>query len=199
MKLIFGVIFILISSGISAQDWTLEALGSQMYQYTSLEEALAAPRDSVYSLKLKGRLREIPPEVFTEFPNLQWLDLSKNRLVDIPPNIGLLKNLKKLILFKNKIETLPPQIGELENLQELIINQNELLSLPEEIGNLKKLRYLDMWSNNITRLPSSIAELYALEEVDLRVIVMTQSEQEDIKILLPNAEVKMDNHCNCGN
>ena len=189
----------LVSSGVFAQNWTLEALESQIYQYTSLEEALAAPRDSVYSLKLKNRLREVPPEVFTAFPNLQWLDLSKNRLVEISPNIGLLKNLKKLILFKNKIETLPAEIGELENLQELIINQNELVSLPMEIGNLKKLRYLDMWSNNITRLPGSVAELYALEEVDLRVIVMTQSEQEDIKILLPNTEVKMDNHCNCGN
>jgi Leucine-rich repeat (LRR) protein len=81
----------------------------------------------------------------------------------------------------------------------LIINQNELLSLPDEIGNLKKLRYLDMWSNNITRLPGSMAEMYALEEVDLRVIVMTQSEQEDINILLPNTKVHMDQHCNCGN
>jgi len=199
MRFTLGVVLMLISSGVFAQNWTLEALESQIYQYTSLEEALAAPRDSVYSLKLKNRLREVPPEVFTAFPNLQWLDLSKNRLVEISPNIGLLKNLKKLILFKNKIETLPAEIGELENLQELIINQNELVSLPMEIGNLKKLRYLDMWSNNITRLPGSIAELYALEEVDLRVIVMTQSEQEDIKILLPNTEVKMDNHCNCGN
>ncbi|MCF8463548.1 MAG: leucine-rich repeat domain-containing protein [Flavobacteriales bacterium] len=199
MRFVFGVIFMLISSVSYAQNWTLDALENQIYQYTSLEEALAAPRDSVYSLKLKNRLREVPPEVFTAFPNLQWLDLSKNRLVDIPSNIGLLKNLKKLILYKNKIESLPPQIGELENLQELIINQNELVTLPEEIGNLKKLRYLDMWSNNITRLPGSMAEMYALEEVDLRVIVMTQSEQEDIKILLPNAEVKMDNHCNCGN
>lgn len=199
MRLFFGFIFILIGPAISAQNWTLDALESQIHQYTSMEEALAAPRDSVYNLKLSGRLKEVPPEVFTAFPNLQWLDLSKNRLVAIPANIGLLKNLKKLILFKNKIEVLPPEIGKLENLQELIINQNELETLPEEIGNLKKLRYLDMWSNNISRLPGSMAEMHALEEVDLRVIVMTQSEQEDIKNLLPNTEVKMDNHCNCGN
>ncbi len=199
MRFVFGVIFTILSTGIHAQNWTLEALESEIYQYTSLEEALAAPRDSVYSLKLKKRLKQVPVEVFTAFPNLQLLDLSKNRLVEIPPELGMLKNLKKLILFKNKIESLPPQIGELENLQELIINQNELVTLPEEIGNLKKLRYIDMWSNNITRLPGSMAEMYALEEVDLRVIVMTQSEQEQIKDLLQNTEVKMDSHCNCGN
>ena len=189
----------LLTLQVSAQSWNLEALETEIYQFTSLEEALAAPRDSVYSLKLKERLKTVPPEVFTEFPNLQLLDLSKNRLKEIPDGIGLLKNLKKLILFKNRLDTISPEIGKLEELQELIINQNELVSLPEEIGNLKKLRYIDMWSNNITRLPNTMAEMYALEEVDLRVIVMTEAEQEDIKLLLPNTKVHMDQHCNCGN
>jgi len=73
----------------------------------------------------------------------------------------------------------------------LVINQNELETLPEEIGNLKKLRYIDMWSNNITHLPQSMTDMYALEEVDLRVIVMTQREQEDIKGILQNTTVKL--------
>jgi leucine-rich repeat protein SHOC2 len=111
----------------------------------------------------------------------------------------LLKKLKKLILFKNRIETLPAEIGELEDLRELVVNQNEMETLPYEIGNLKKLRYIDMWSNNLTHLPGSMAEMWALEELDLRVIVLTESEQEDIKILLPNTKVHMDQHCNCGN
>ncbi len=197
---VFGVVIIVfLSCRVSAQNWNLDALETEIYQYTSLEEALAAPRDSVYSLKLKSRLREVPSEVFTEFPNLQWLDLSKNRLKEVPDGIGLLKKLKKLILFKNRIETISPEIGRLEDLRELIISQNELETLPEEIGNLKKLRYIDMWSNNIARLPSSMAEMYALEEIDLRVIVMTEAEQEDIKLLLPNAKVHLDQHCNCGN
>ncbi len=199
MRLVLVGILLCLNAGAFAQSWTLDALETEVYQYTSLEEALAAPRDSVYSLKLKDRLREVPPEVFTSFPNLQWLDLSKNRLKEIPANLGLLKNLKKLILFKNKIEALPPEIGQLEDLRELIVNQNELETLPEEIGKLKKLRYIDMWSNNITGLPGSMAEMYALEEIDLRVIVMTEAEQEDINILLPNTTVQMDQHCNCGN
>jgi Leucine-rich repeat (LRR) protein len=199
MRYLVSVIFLVISGFCSGQNYTLEALEAEIYQFTTLEEALASSRDSVYSLKLKGRLKEVPLEVFTEFPNLQWLDLSKNRLTEIPPQLGLLKNLKKLILNKNKIEVLPAEIGQLEDLRELIISQNELESLPTEIGDLKKLRYIDMWSNNITRLPSEMAEMYALEEVDLRVIVMTEAEQEDIKILLPNTKVHMDQHCNCGN
>lgn len=198
MRVLFVVISLLFSLMGSAQNWTLEALETEIYQYESLEEALAAPKDSVYSLKLKSRLKKIPPEVF-EFKNLQWLDLSKNRLKEIPPEIGLLKNLKKLILEKNKIESLPPEIGQLEDLRELIINRNELETLPDEIGNLKKLRYIDMWSNNITGLPPTMDQMYALQEVDLRVIVFTEQEQENIKAVLQNVTLKMDEHCNCGN
>ena len=198
MKLGWLLISLVWSSSLVAQNWTLDALETEIYQFTSLDEALAAPKDSVYSLKLKERLKKIPPEVFT-FPNLQWLDLSKNRLKQIPPEIGLLKNLKKLILEKNKIEALPPEIGQLEDLRELVINRNELETLPEEIGNLKKLRYIDMWSNNITGLPKSMVEMYALEEVDLRVIVFTEQEQENIRDIFQNVKVQMDNHCNCGN
>ena len=196
----FGLILmsIFVSVTVVAQNWTLEALETEIYQYTTLEEALAAPKDSVYSLKLKDRLKKIPDEVFG-FPNLQWLDLSKNRLKEVSPKIGLLKNLKKLILERNKIEALPPEIGQLEDLRELVINRNELQTLPDEISNLKKLRYIDMWSNNVTGLPRSMDEMYALEEIDLRVIVFTQQEQEGIREIFQNVNVQMDEHCNCGN
>ena len=198
MRVLLFAISLLMSVVVSAQNWTLDALESEIYQYTTLEEALEAPKDSVYSLKLKARLKEIPEEVF-QFPNLQWLDLSKNRLKEISPKIGLLKKLKKLILEKNKIESLPAEIGQLEDLRELIVNRNELETLPDEIGKLKKLRYIDMWSNNITGLPQTMDQMYALQEVDLRVIVFTEKEQEDIKAVLQNVTVKMDEHCNCGN
>lgn len=199
MRYILIIAIGIVSVTANAQNWTLDALETEIYQYTTLEEALSATKDSVFSLKLKARLKEVPSEVFTEFPNLQWLDLSKNRIKELPPQLGLLKKLKKLILFKNKIEALPPEIGELEDLRELIVNQNELETLPEEIGNLKKLRYIDMWSNNITGLPGSMAEMWALQEVDLRVIVMTEAEQENIRDMLPDIKVHMDEHCNCGN
>lgn len=183
---------------LQAQNWTLEALQSEVYQYQSLEEALEAPKDSVYSLKLKDRLKTVPPEVF-QFTNLQLLDLSRNRLRTLPKEIGTLTNLKKLILERNKLEQLPAEIGMLEDLRELVINRNELETLPEEISNLKKLRYIDMWSNNITSLPRSMEEMHALEEVDLRVIVFTEREQDNIRAVLQNVKIHMDEHCNCGN
>lgn len=199
MRFLMVIISILFCATSSAQNWTLEALETDIYQYESLEEALNAPRDSVFSLKLKNRLKKIPMEVFTAFPNLQLLDLSRNRIREVPPEIGRLKNLKKLILERNRIEALPAEIGELEDLRELVINRNELITLPSEISDLQKLRYIDMWSNNITGLPRSMEEMYALQEVDLRVIVFTEQEQAAIRAVLQNITVHMDEHCNCGN
>jgi len=92
MKLVLTVILLCLNTvAFFPKTGTWMRLETEIYQYTSLEEALAAPRDSVYSLKLKDRLREVPPEVFTAFPNLQWLDLSKNRLKEIPATLGLVK------------------------------------------------------------------------------------------------------------
>lgn len=197
MRLLLCIFFLTTALIVQGQDFTLEELEADVYQYTELEEALQEP-DSVFSLKLKSRLRKVPEEVFTAFPNLQYLDLSKNRLRELSPDIGKLKKLKKLVLFRNKLEELPPAIGELSELEELIANRNELYGLPEEVGELKKLRYIDLWSNNIGALPGSMAEMYALQEVDLRVIVITDMERQQINDLLPHVKVHMDEGCNCG-
>lgn len=197
MRMLLISLLLLAPALSRGQRVNLENL-NQFRQYTTLDEALANA-DSVYSLKLKERLKTIPAEVFVSFPNLIELDLSKNRLREIPAAIGSLKNLKRLILFKNLIEELPAEIGELGELEELIINQNELTTLPPEIGKLKKLRYIDMWSNNIVSLPQTMADMPALQEVDLRVIVLSEREREEIGELLQNAKVHMDESCNCGN
>jgi len=197
VKSLFIILFLSLSQCVSAQRFQIDEF-KDLDVFTSLEEALLNS-DSVYRLKLKERLQQVPAEVFTSFPNLHELDLSKNRLKTIPAEIGMLKKLKRLLLFKNQIATLPPEIGELEKLQELIINNNNLEALPDEISNLKNLRYLDMWSNNISVLPNSMFEMHTLEIVDLRVIFMTEQEQEDIRSLLPNVKVHLDQHCNCSN
>ena len=48
--------------------------------------------------------------------------------------IGLLSNLVLLELSKNNLESLPPEIEELKNLTDIYLSVNELLELPENIG-----------------------------------------------------------------
>jgi len=191
-----AVIFLLCCAmSLQAQRFSIQEL-DDLHVFTSMEEALAKP-DSVYRLRLKVK-HEIPPEVFTAFPHLHELNLSRSRLSTLPKEISLLKNVKRLMADRVKLEVLPPEIGEMESLQELILNRNELKALPKEIGKLKNLYLLDLWSNNIDDLPASMSRMPALKEVDLRVIVMSDEQKQDIREMLPNVKVHMDKGCNCG-
>ena len=166
--------------------------------FTSLEEALKEP-ESVIKLSLrKMKLKTFPPEIF-KFVNLQYLDLSKNNIEELPPEIESLKQLQVLIMSKNKLTTTHPNIGRLVNLKQLNLNQNSIVLFPPQIGDLENLEYLDLWSNEITELPDSMEKLKKLKVVDLRVIIMTEEKQKQIKEMFPATTiVYFTPNCNCG-
>jgi Leucine-rich repeat (LRR) protein len=140
--------------------------------YKSLEEALKQ-KDCVTCLDLsKQRLKQIPNEVF-EFPNLEKLILNKNKIKHIPDSLSTLRNLHYLDLSSNYIDSLPPSLSELS------------------------LDTLIMWDNPIYTLPKEF-EKWDLKYLDLRAIQMNKDEQKYIKSLFPKARVRMDHPCNCG-
>nr|WP_245158123.1 leucine-rich repeat domain-containing protein [Brachyspira suanatina] len=53
-----------------------------------------------------------------------------------------LYNIEFLDVSSNKIKKIDSKIKNLENLEELIIDSNKLKSIPKEINNLKKLKIL---------------------------------------------------------
>jgi small GTP-binding protein len=92
-----------------------------------------------------------------------FLDLSYNRLIQLPPEITKLKNLTKLNLSQNLLTQLPPEIGEFENLIELDLSYNRLIQLPPEIGKLKNLEIINLTRNQLSQLPPEIGELKNLK------------------------------------
>ena len=55
------------------------------------------------------------------------LDLSKNRLEELPEFFGQLKNLRHLDLYSNQLERLPVSFSQLKNLKWLDLKNNPLV------------------------------------------------------------------------
>lgn len=166
--------------------------------YTDIKEAMKSP-NSVKRIDLsKQKLTKIPPEVFTEFPNLYELVLSKNKLTKIPLEIGELKNLRILKLDRNKIEEIPETIGKLNKLEVLDVNRTEIYRLPESIGNCSSLEHIIAWDTNLFTLPRSLKKCTQLKMVNLRNIQFSESTKEELKAMLPGVIIEFSESCNCG-
>ncbi|XP_021817294.1 probable leucine-rich repeat receptor-like protein kinase At1g35710 [Prunus avium] len=117
---------------------------------------------------IQGTLHEFS---FLSFPNLEYLNLSLNKLFDaIPPQISNLSKLHHLDLSENQFSRrIPPEIGLLRNLTYLYLYNNKLSGLiPKEIGNLKSLVDLELAYNNLTSLiPPNIGNLVKLNTLYL--------------------------------
>lgn len=193
--------FSFASVKVNAQTTTIPLLDSltldTMTAYTDLAVALQNP-DKVVKLVLRHEgYTEFPKEIWS-FPNLQYLDLSKNRITEYPDSLGKLQNLQVLHLSRNRIESLPRELGDNTNLMILDINQNLLTMLPPQIGKLKKLKYLDLWSNDISIFPDELKDLADnLEVLDLRVIIISYDVQNKIRGELPKTTIYFSPPCHC--
>jgi leucine-rich repeat protein SHOC2 len=93
------------------------------------------------------------------------LDLSGQKLTELPDSIGDLDSLVELDLSNNQLTCLPDSIGNLTKLTRLNLESNRLTRLPESIGNLVKLTVLNIYRNRLTELPESIGNLTKITQL----------------------------------
>ncbi len=130
-------------------------------------------------------------ELARDYPDLQELWLSGNKLPSPPPEIGQLKNLQVLVLNSNKLTSLPREIGQLKNLQKLVLAGNKLTSLPREIEQLKNLRELNLVKNklNNSQALGVLAKMKRLKLLILGRNGLSFKQKRWIKKKLPNTQV----------
>jgi Leucine-rich repeat (LRR) protein len=127
---------------------------------------------------------------------VKCLDLSKQRLKEIPSEVYQFPNLEKLILTKNKIKHIPDSLSQLHKLHYLDLGSNYIDALPATLSTLP-IDTLIMWDNPIYELPEELSQ-WDLKYLDLRAIQMNKQEQNSIKQHFPQARIRMDHPCNCG-
>jgi hypothetical protein len=97
--------------------------------------------------------------------NLTRLQLSDNRIAEIPIGIGALTQLRMLDLGQNRIQNLPDQLGLCAALERLDLSDNKICTLPNTmhwLTNLKQLRLSDNRLASVEQLNQSAIPLQRL-------------------------------------
>jgi len=132
-----------------------------------------------------NKLTEVPSEL-SLLTKLQKLELSDNQLTKIPSEFSKLTNLKELYLDNNRLVNVPAEFSTLTNLQILWLSHNQLTNIPSILNMTTNLKKLYLSNNLITDVPSKISVLTNLEILWLshnRYLTVSPTE---IKRMLPN-------------
>lgn len=114
----------------------------------------------------KNVLESIPPEIAV-FKVLSFLDLSSNKLSSLPQEITELISLKKLVLNHNKFKSIPKELNEIKSLEQLLISHNKIDEITEETM-IPNLRTIYASHNNISYISNSFGKMNLLQEIHMK-------------------------------
>ncbi|KAL2343197.1 hypothetical protein Fmac_004482 [Flemingia macrophylla] len=108
-----------------------------------LPQSLDCPKLKVLLLQGNVDLLDIPNSFFNHMPLLQQLDLSYTSIRNLPPSVSKLIQLKEFYLRGcDLLMELPSEIGHLKNLEKLDLDGTLITHLPKEVGELINLQSL---------------------------------------------------------
>ncbi|CAI4231686.1 unnamed protein product [Auanema sp. JU1783] len=125
-----------------------------------------ARKSRILQLKNTG-IKKLPDALQQVSDVIRNLDLSFNKICEIPSYIGQFSHLKQLHLGNNKLENLPEEIGSLKNLEVLSVQCNLLSSLPSTLAACTSLKNINLSSNNFTSFPIELCQLLCIEMIDM--------------------------------
>eukprot|EP01130_Rhizamoeba_saxonica_P016510 TRINITY_DN7648_c0_g1_i1.p1 TRINITY_DN7648_c0_g1~~TRINITY_DN7648_c0_g1_i1.p1 ORF type:complete len:742 (-),score=184.30 TRINITY_DN7648_c0_g1_i1:2252-4477(-) len=152
-----------VQKAVSSKTLNLSGLGLYNLDSINLE-----PIDFLKKIDLyKNNLDEIPPFVFHFDHMLEQLNLFRNRITLISPQIEVFSNIRVLHLGSNKITVLPDELYSLTSLENLDMSNNQISYISDAISNLENLRELKLYRNTIRSIPSGIGGLTKLNRLDI--------------------------------
>ncbi|KHN72365.1 Leucine-rich repeat-containing protein 57 [Toxocara canis] len=145
---------------------------------TTVQRHLENARKSrILQLKSCG-LKTVPEQLNEVHEILRNLDLSDNRIRELPEMIGSFSNLKQLHLSGNQLQSLPDELGMLKKLEVLNAARNLLCSLPESFIGLCSLKVLNLSGNKFVTMPLVLCQLQSLDNLDMSINLLEKLPDE---------------------
>lgn len=117
-------------------------------------------------LRIAADLDTFPREVFELADTLEVLDLSGNRLTDLPDDLHRLHKLRVFFASSNRFTELPPVLGACPQLEMVGFKANRIAHVPGE-ALPARLRWLILTDNDITELPDALCKRPRLQKLML--------------------------------
>lgn len=124
--------------------------------------------DNVSELNLNTNKLKTLPSFIADFTRLQYLDVGRNQLSDLPDLKGL-PNMRELILSFNAFTSVPECVYSLEKLEILLISDNQVRKIDVDgLKRLQRLATLDFTNNSIDHVPFELGLLKQIRCVELK-------------------------------
>jgi hypothetical protein len=132
----------------------------------TLEQLRSGALAGTRRLDLSCGLTELPEEVFALADTLEVLNLSGNRLRELPHQLSRLHKLQVLFASDNDFEVLPEVLGACPSLQMVGFKANRITLVPAA-ALPPALRWLTLTDNAIDHLPTELGQRPALQKLML--------------------------------
>jgi hypothetical protein len=132
----------------------------------TLEQLKNGQLNGIKHLKLSDNLTDFPTEILDLADTLEILDLSFNKLKQLPVDFKKLNHLRIAFFSDNLFEELPEVFGECPRLEMIGLKSN-LIKIISKNSLPPHLRWLILTNNQITEIPKEIGSCYRLQKLAL--------------------------------
>ena len=140
------------------------------------------------SLNISNNQFQILNPFFESFFSMKFLDASNNLVSDIS-DLGSLRNIISLNLSNNRIKEIPLGISYLKRLKNLDLSNNQVYALPKGFVSLNKLEELNLENNQLGSLPPYLYRLKKLKSINLAGNNLSEKEKDRIRKELPLVQI----------